>query len=125
MHCLSSSLDGSLRVRPDALNVDLLAGRVLRLALAVSLSRIVSSLMSEVKYRGWTYPSKSGVLVADVGLADVPAVVRFGLSGVEREDAVIKVTLDVEQALVVEGHLLGVCVAGVEEWDGDVGDWVG
>lgn len=72
-----------------------------------------------------TYPSKSSVLVADVGLADVPAVVGLGLSGIEREDTVVKVALNVEQAFVVEGHLLGICVAGVEEWDGDVGDWVG
>ena len=72
-----------------------------------------------------TYPSKSGVLVADVSLADVPAVVGLGLSGIEREDAVVEVALNVQQALVVEGHLLGICVAGVEQRNGDIGHWVG
>ena len=75
--------------------------------------------------RGSTYPGKSGVLVAHVGLADVPAVVRLGFSRIEWKDAVVKVALDVEQTLIVKGHQLGIRVARVKERDGDIGDRVG
>lgn len=69
-----------------------------------------------------THPSKGGVRIAPVRVADVPAVVRLGGSGkVQGRDSVVEGSLNVELVVLVESYELGLIVAGVEQRDADIG----
>ena len=73
-----------------------------------------------------THPSKRGVGIAIVGVADVPAVIGRGGSSsqVDRRNAVIEVALDVHTVVLVESKWLSVGVTRVEQRHSDVGAWV-
>jgi hypothetical protein len=70
-----------------------------------------------------THPSKRSVGIAEVSVADVPAVVSRGGGGsqVDRIDAVIKVALDVETVVRIESDGLGVGVTREEQRHADIG----
>ena len=74
-----------------------------------------------------THPGKRGVSIAEVGVADVPAVVGRGggCSQVDRRDAVIKVALDVQTVVGIEGDGLGVGVTWEEQRHANIGARVG
>jgi hypothetical protein len=85
-------------------------------------------MISEKSYRtSGTHPSKRGVGIAEVGVADVPAVVGCGGGGrqVDRRDAVIKVALNVQTVVGVKSKRLGVFVTREEQWHPNVGARVG
>jgi hypothetical protein len=70
-----------------------------------------------------TYPSERSVGIAEVGIADVPAVVSRGGGGsqVDRIDAVIEVALDVQTVVRIESDGLGVGVAREEQRHANIG----